>query len=244
MLSTLRLAHCADVHLDSDYYGGARGAAQAQRAREAFAALLADMAAQHPDVLLIAGDLFDHNRASAQTIEFAAQALADVPFAVVLLPGNHDCLEPGGVLRHPAWAQAGVHRMLAEQGAALHLAGLDLALWGRGMREHTPQFRPLAGAPRRPADDAWHVGLAHGLVREEPDALHSSLIHVHEIGACEFDYLALGHVHVAREVGAGAVPAWYPGAALPSVRDAGSWLCVDLAPGAPAQVRVARIAAP
>lgn len=233
----LRLVHCADVHLDSDYYGGALGAAQAQRQRAHFAALLAEVRALEAELLLIAGDLFDHNRASAATIEFAADALAALPCPVVVLPGNHDCLEPGGVLSHPAWDGAGVHRLRAPDGETLHLPAPGVTLWGRGMQNHTPAFRPLAHAPARP-ERGWHLGLAHGLAREEPDALHASPIAAHEITACDFDYLALGHVHAPREVSAGGIVAWYPGAALPSGRMAGSVLCVDLVPGQRPRVAV------
>ena len=238
----VRLIHCADVHLDSDYYGGPRGQAGAQRARELFAGVLGQAAALRADALLIAGDLFDHNRVSTATLDFAVQALADCPFPVVLLPGNHDCLDDTAVLLHPAWADSGVHGLYAPDGATVHLPDLDLTVWGRGMREHSPQFRPLAHAPVR-AGAGWHVGLAHGLVRDDEESFRSAPIAPAEIAASGFDYLALGHVHAAREVSAGDVPAWYPGNTLPFGHEAGSALCVDLVPGAPVQVTRLRVPA-
>ena len=42
------------------------------------------------DLLLIAGDLFDHNRVSDETVEFARRELDRLRSAVVILPGNHD----------------------------------------------------------------------------------------------------------------------------------------------------------
>lgn len=240
MPQPLRLVHCADVHLDSDYYGGARGAAQAGQARAHFAALLAQTASLRAHLLVIAGDLFDHNRVSADTLAFTVDALAGASCPVVILPGNHDCLAPDAVLAHPAWEGSGVHRLRALDGETLHFEHLDLTLWGRAMQDHTPQFRPLAHVPAR-AGDGWHIGLAHGLVREEEDALRSAPIAPHEIAASGFDYLALGHVHAPREVSAGGVTAWYPGNTLPFGRQPGTALCVDLLPGAPAQVRTLHV---
>lgn len=242
MRQPLRLVHCADVHLDSDYYGGARGAAQAGQARAHFAALLAETASLRAQLLVIAGDLFDHNRVSADTLAFAVDALAGAPCPVVILPGNHDCLTPDGALSHPAWDDSGVHRLRAPDGETLRFEHLDLTLWGRGMQDHSPQFRPLAYAPAR-SGGGWHVGLAHGLVREDEDPLRSAPIAPHEIAASDFDYLALGHVHAPREVSAGGVTAWYPGNTLPFGREPGSALCVDLRPGEPPRVRTLRVPA-
>ncbi|NKC15839.1 MAG: hypothetical protein GKR94_27665 [Gammaproteobacteria bacterium] len=50
------------------------------------------MRAHKPQLLLIAGDLFDANSASADTITWSMAILAEQPYALVLIPGNHDCL--------------------------------------------------------------------------------------------------------------------------------------------------------
>ena len=44
------------------------------------------------DMLLIAGDLFDHNRVPDETIAFVQEQLRRLQRPVVILPGNHDCL--------------------------------------------------------------------------------------------------------------------------------------------------------
>ncbi len=68
MAETLRIAHCADIHLD--------GLAQDDGVyRAAFTIALSEMHAHAPDMLLLAGDLFDSNAASPDTIEWAMATL-------------------------------------------------------------------------------------------------------------------------------------------------------------------------
>ncbi|WP_435107018.1 metallophosphoesterase [Nocardiopsis synnemataformans] len=75
---TLLLAHISDLHLD----GTDRTTGRAARTVEYLRGL-----AQAPDALLVTGDIADH--ASAEEYREAAQLL-DLPFPVLVCPGNHD----------------------------------------------------------------------------------------------------------------------------------------------------------
>ena len=92
MRPTLKLAHCSDIHLDYDYYGGDRNLSKHEYYRDLFGKLLTDISAASPDAMLLAGDLFDHNRAAEPTIGWAMEMLGKLDFPVVMIPGNHDCL--------------------------------------------------------------------------------------------------------------------------------------------------------
>ena len=89
----LKILHTADVHLDCDSYGKAEQR-QAHRTlyHHCFETIIARAIAAEVDVLLIAGDLFDHNRVPDETIAFAQEQLRRLQRPVVILPGNHDCL--------------------------------------------------------------------------------------------------------------------------------------------------------
>jgi DNA repair exonuclease SbcCD nuclease subunit len=80
------------------------------------------------------------------------------------------------------------------------------------MEEHDRSYRPLAGAPPRPAEGAYVV-VGHGQ-HETVESLRSSPITPDDIEVTGADYVALGHVHVRRDVSAGDVAAWYSGAPL------------------------------
>jgi DNA repair exonuclease SbcCD nuclease subunit len=94
----------------------------------------------------------------------------------------------------------------------------------------------MAGSPPRKAD-LWHIGMAHGLYMDDPECDRSSLITPQEIADSGFDYLALGHVHVHRQMRHGDTLACYPGvpAACYGTVQSGYMALVELTPGAGAR---------
>ena len=230
----LRVLHTADVHLESDGYGDARQqAAHQARGRRVFQRIVDRALRDEVDLLLIAGDLFDHNRVSDEAVEFVRGELARFGGPVVVLPGNHDALYTNAIYdRHDLTAgasQVRVIRML--NGETLELPELDAVIWGRAMEEHEPGFHPLAHIPGR-ADRRWHLAMAHGFfyeTRQRPD--RSSPIFADEIRDTGWDYVALGHQHVQTNVSQGGVVAYYAGAPVTDwsgAGPAGSVLLIDL----------------
>jgi DNA repair exonuclease SbcCD nuclease subunit len=212
---SLRLLHAADLHLDGDAYGNAdQQVAHRARERRVFQQVIARALADDVDLVLIAGDLFDHNRVSDDTVAFVRGELARLHRPVVLLPGNHDCLEPQGVHdRHDFTAGAPhVHVIRRLDGEVVELPALDAVVWGRGMQEHVPTFQPLAHVPPRDGG-RWALAMGHGFFypeRERPE--RSSPIFADEIRATGWDYVALGHHHLQADVSQPGVTAWYAGA--------------------------------
>jgi DNA repair exonuclease SbcCD nuclease subunit len=192
----------SDVHVGSDVYAG-----EALRGLDDALALARTTKA---DAILVAGDLFDHHRVSLSTVEGVMDALAATERPVVVVPGNHDT-----VLTQDLWpgdAPSNVSILREADGEMLFLDELGLAVWGRPVYDHHPGFRPLEGMPPRPWD-GWYVPMAHGLFMDFPDgAWRSSPILPDEIAEADCDYIALGHVHVFRDVSQNGVPAFYSGA--------------------------------
>ena len=203
----VRIVHTSDVHLTSSPTEVDEGAA----ARDALRGIVELVRAEGADLLLVAGDLFDSNSVSNELVDFARGQLREVEAPVVLIPGNHDCFDESSVYRRFDWRLAGLHLLSAEEGEVVRFEHLDLSIWGKGMVDHAPENRPLSGLAQRDGE-RWAIGMAHGLVMEGPPELRSSLIPAADIAACELDYLALGHVHVFRDVSQGVTRAFYPGA--------------------------------
>jgi DNA repair exonuclease SbcCD nuclease subunit len=199
----LRLLHTSDVHLGD---GGAS-------AQPAFASVIDLGVRLRADAILVAGDLFDHSRVGVdETSAFLAQ-VERFERPVIVLPGNHDCLDDLSVYNKPGFRLVPPNlRILAEDRAApLHLPDLDLEVWGRPTVVHEPAFHPLRDVPVRQSDN-WYVVLAHGhLVQTPGDLMRSSPILVEEIASAACDYIALGHWDVFRDVSQGAVTAFYSG---------------------------------
>jgi DNA repair protein SbcD/Mre11 len=212
---TLKILHTADVHLDLDGdVADPHTLSYRAVVQQAFSTVI-DLAIQeHVDLLLIAGDLFDSNRPSGDVVDFAIQELRRVGRPIVMIPGNHDCLNTQSIYRQVNLPAACTDLVLISHpdGERHQLAAHNLVLWGRGMVEHEPSYRPLGGIPS-PQSDAWHIALGHGFFMEDHvPSYRSSPIYADEIRASGWDYVALGHCHAFRDVSQGPVTAYYSGA--------------------------------
>ena len=120
--------------------------------------------------------------------------LESLPFPVVMIPGNHDCLTEAAIYRRYDFnAISNVTLINDEQGDTIWVEALGVSVWGQGMHEHTPDNEPLAGMPESVPERTWNLGLGHGIyVEAGGSTLHSSPIHAEQIAASGFDYLALG----------------------------------------------------
>jgi DNA repair exonuclease SbcCD nuclease subunit len=266
----LRLVHTADVHLGelpTPWHGREPSWSGDRRRRpdvsgrtsegwpppgnllpdeRAFARVIDIVLAEEADALLIAGDLFDSNRVPEPAIRFAQSQIARVSCPVVLIPGNHDCYDDTSIYRRFDFRAIGSHvyPLYAEAGEIVVFEHMGLAVWGKGLVEHAPANRPMAGAPQRAVPDHWLVGMAHGHFVEDRREPRSSLITPDEIEGSGLDYLALGHVHVFRDVSQGSVRACYPGAPRISYApDAGSVAIIRLDPVAGISVEERRLGA-
>lgn len=86
MKDVLRVAQLSDTHFlepGRDPEGG-----HGYDTSAAFDAVLADLAGQHVDMVVVTGDLADHGDPSEY--EIASAALARLPWPVFVCPGNHD----------------------------------------------------------------------------------------------------------------------------------------------------------
>ena len=76
--------------------------------------------------------------------------------------------------------------------------------------DHHPGHKPLKQVPDH-QDDGWYLGMTHGYYVNRGAEMFSSLITPDEIEQSNFDYLALGHVHVFSTIYHGQTIAAYPG---------------------------------
>jgi DNA repair protein SbcD/Mre11 len=214
---SIKILHTADVHLDCDSYGSAeQRQAHHSRMRRCFQSIVDRARDAAVDLLLIAGDLFDHNRVPDETIAFVQDQLRRLHQPVVILPGNHDCLYTNAIYdRHDFSAACNNVQVIRElNGQVLVFPELDVVIWGRAMEEHEPGFHPLAHIPSR-SDQRWHIAMAHGYFYEtRQTAERSSPIFAEEIRDTGWDYIAMGHQHVLTDTSQGKVTAYYSGAPL------------------------------
>lgn len=176
---TVRIAHSSDLHIDSGW--------------EEFDILRSVLAtAREADLLVLAGDLFEHNRLPLQLIDKATRLLSDALLPVVILPGNHDCLGENSVyVRGGLGDPENVSVLGVTNGETLHFQALDLSVWGRPHRDYQ-DMAPLAQSPKRLA--SRHIAVAHGHLHQNPeDHDRSWLIRDNDLARLDADYVALGH---------------------------------------------------
>lgn len=218
----VRVAHCSDIHLDGDHL-------PREHYQAAFTALLAKIRRDDPDLLLIAGDLFDANDATDETIRWCMETLGQQPFPIAMIPGNHDCVDGTGIYqRFDFNAIPNVDMFIAPEGEVRRFDPLEIAVWGKGMVDHTPEHRPLEGCPIAPHDARWYLGLAHGIyVPAGSTTMRSSQISHEEIQASPCDYLALGHHHAALRIETEGALAAFCGSPTDTIGGGATYALID-----------------
>ncbi len=198
------MLHTSDLHLES----------LGDKACDCLEALVGLAVKNEVDLVIIAGDLFDHNRVDDDLISFAVEQLERLTVPTVILPGNHDCLVLGSAFeRAELWENCANVRILGTpQGETLDFSELGVSLWGKSMDFDDGSVRPLAGIPRPQENGHWHIAMAHGYyVSNNLPLFPSYHITTEEIVTSGWDYIALGHIPVFRCICSEPVKAYYCG---------------------------------
>ena len=213
----MRLVHLSDLHLGFRQYQRLTPTGINQREADvarAFARAVDRTIELAPDLVVIAGDVFHVVRPSNPAILQAFRQFVRLRDAlpqaeVVMVAGNHDApktAETGCILR--LFTECGVH-VVDGEAQRLSFPHLDTAVLC------VPDV-PGHARPKLAPDPAFarNVLLIHGevegiLPREAAPSDRATMeISREELGAARWDYVALGHYHVYREV---APNAYYAG---------------------------------
>jgi DNA repair protein SbcD/Mre11 len=97
---SIKLAVVADVHLDVPFAwaGPEVGRRWRTHVRDTLTNVVEVCLDRRVDALLVAGDLYEHDRFSPDTVRFVETTFAKLdPLPVLVAPGNHDWLAPAGL---------------------------------------------------------------------------------------------------------------------------------------------------
>jgi DNA repair exonuclease SbcCD nuclease subunit len=188
------------VHLDAAFRG--LGPAPAQRRRAALRKTLQNIVKLagelRVDALTIGGDLFEDLRAREDVANFLGEELGQLPFPVLIAPGNHDYWHPGSLYATHSWPE-NVHIFSSALFTPLDVG--DVRVLGiahvkpKGTRDLLEAFHVPAGGPA--------VALFHGSERgqlpmqEEGKEDHAPFSEA-EIANAGFRFGLLGHFHTPR----------------------------------------------
>lgn len=219
----LRIVHSSDLHVGE-------GFTEPLHKGDGTAGLRVVLAAARraaADLVVLAGDTFEHNRLSAPLLDRAAALLESGGMQVVILPGNHDPAITDSVFHRRIAAPPNVRVIGVTDDEAVAFPDLGLEIWGNAHRDYA-DMAPLARP--RPRQSFWQIATAHGHYVPSPDPAAKLrpgwLFGDTEIAATGADYVALGHWNRYAQVGGDGVPACYSG----SPDFAGTVNLVTLAP--------------
>jgi exonuclease SbcD len=187
-----RILHTSDLHLER----------LADKACDGLAAVIDLAIAHHVEMVIIAGDLFDHNRVERRLVDFTVEQLRRLSAPVIVLPGNHDCLVPGSVYENVGFQHSSnIHLFTSPQGETLKLHELEVSVWGKCINSYDYDVLPFEGMPRPEQDGWWNIAVGHGYYVDGEAAVFPSYhIHPEEVIDSGWDYIALGHLPMFRGV--------------------------------------------
>lgn len=215
--------HTADWQLGKPFSRVADDEKRSALRKERFAAIrrIGDVArASNAAFVVVAGDVFDSNNLSNETVSAACDAIGSIGVPVYVIPGNHDHAGPGSV-----WGQS---FFIAERRE--RAPNLRVPLESSPVEEASCVLLPCPLSRRQSSNDptAWITGLdfgdfgdrpriviAHGSTLnfrqegdEEDGGRQANLIELDRLPMSELDYIALGDWHGMVQAGD---KAWYSG---------------------------------
>ncbi len=197
----MRLAHLADVHLDSAFKAFSPGVARLRRQgiQNAIRAGVEHACEAEVDAILLGGDLYEHERVSPDTGAFLRELLASAaPTPVFIAPGNHDWLGPRSLYAREAWP-ANVHIFSEARLTPIELAP-GLTLWGAAhlAPANTDGFLDDFVADRGGVNIALFHGSERGrFIFQGEGKLAHAPFSSEQIAASGLDHVFTGHFHTA-----------------------------------------------
>jgi DNA repair exonuclease SbcCD nuclease subunit len=168
--------------------------------------------------IVVAGDVFESNQVSRETLVRTLDALNALPVPVFLLPGNHDPLDGASIYSTPEFLKsAETIVVLRDRGPVTVIEGVEVV--GAPWKTKHPSSDLCAdlAAELEPAPEGTvRIAVCHGQVDTlSPDTSRPEIINLaaaeQAIAECRFHYLGLGDRHSVTEVGnSGRI--WYSGA--------------------------------
>jgi len=183
----MKIIHTADLHLDSRLEANLDSSKAKTRRKElvlAFEKMVAFAAENGVGLVLVAGDLFDHNKVTNATVETISSIISSAPeIEFLLLSGNHDSLnsfENIGVL--PSNIKFFSEKWKYYDYEDVTVAGLILS----------DKNRQIAASSLNLEEDRFNIVTLH------LDIDNDRAISLNSLKDKNIDYLALGHIHSFR----------------------------------------------
>ena len=152
------------------------------------------------DVLMCAGDLYEHELYTPDTVQMLQRLFAELsPMPVVVAPGNHDWYGPGSIYVTADWSP---NVYIFGSSDLTPFDGLDGArVWGFAHRNPSQTENPLGRFKIK--GRALHVGLLHGselggwasVSESDPEKIRHAPFREESIAEAGLAHCIVGHYH-------------------------------------------------
>lgn len=211
-MKTIKFIHTADIHLDMPFTSlntfGSASVERRQEQRILFKKIIQTAIDKEVDMLLISGDLFEHEYASKGSIIFLNECFSSIPdIRVFISPGNHDPEIRNSYYSFFEWVP-NVH-IFKEPIEEITVEELQTSIYGTCFKDFHMYESPLKGF-NVSNKSGTNILVSHGALDTTggPDGYHR--IYSEDLRNAGFDYIALGHIHkYMPELSGGR--AFYPG---------------------------------
>jgi len=199
---SVKLLHFGDLHLDAPFAWAAPEAARQRRRnrRETLSRIVGVADEEDVDAILSAGDLFEHDRVSPDTLEFLRATFGRTDRPMYLAPGNHDWYSERSPYALVSWSP-NVH-VFTDAALVPEALADGLTLWGAAHRAPANTDGFFAGF--RPGRAGVHLALAHASERsalrwQESGKRPHAPFDASELEEAGISHAFLGHYHVPRD---------------------------------------------
>jgi len=189
----LKIIHCADIHLDSPFSKCDASEAVLRRREllSVFRSLMSYIRREAVDICLLAGDLFDCEFVTRDTLEtvLAEFALAKDCF-FYLSPGNHDPYQIGGIYDKVTFPE-NVHIF---RSPSFECVAYDenVDVYGYAFTDSVSEENRFLNVEIRDPNKL-NLAVCHGDL-DVPLSKYAPIL-TGDLEKCGFDYVAIGHIH-------------------------------------------------
>jgi len=198
-MKKVKFLHCADLHLDAPFTTLGDDCAKASERRmdlkDAFDKIINTAMRENVDIILISGDLYEHDYVRKSMITHVNDRFSEIPDVhVFIVPGNHDPYVSNSFYRNYPWSK-NVH-ILCGDNPAVVLHELKTCVHGIGFKDFHGEAAQISDI--KPVNkDYINILLLHGTVDmdfKKDNHLYNP-VSSHELSRMGMDYIALGHFH-------------------------------------------------
>lgn len=191
--------HCADVHLDTPFtsLSGKPGLPGIRRRGllDAFSRMIVSLRKQQPDLLFIAGDLFENDYSRADSISTVNALFATIPETkVIMISGNHDPEAANSFYNSYGWNN-NVY-FLGKKQSSIVFNDINTVIYGIGWSAghgHSDSLNSIFPDP-----DKFNILLFHGDIDLQIGTRNYNALSSALLATKGFDYIAAGHNHKKR----------------------------------------------